>query len=486
MNNVGANVDRTLIPGLPTGQQMTVKEPASWTADLGHRLENVPIGELQRILDDAVRGLLVNGIAPSTQDAFDRCVSYVAEVQSVKEVKEDGQDVLSTLLSHAGFSTVTLQEPNDKKAVVLAAALKNNSVIRHLSVVGSLNVDGMNFSIKEKGCKALGEMLQVNTTLETLVLDEHILRQDCIVQLASGLQHHTMLRGLSLAGNGISDEGVNVLVQSLAGHDNLSKLNLAFNDITDEGATTLAETCERKWPVLKELGLGGNECEEAGLAAVCKVVSKKSLETLTLNHSDLNGDNIAGVAKLLKDSTALKTLNLSDCRLYDTEASTLAKALQANTSLTSLDLSNNYVGLKGKGALLELMLSNKSLTSLWVQRSPSMRPYAEEELAQHAEADAEIDQYLERNRRLDAAHQAYLRGGTVGLMQSAYKHAIHGRPAVNEILAIPKDVAHLVHEYVIDTKLSDAANTPYVTQQTLASARKTLAEHQTGTGKDPK
>ena len=101
------------------------------------------------------------------------------------------------------------------------------------------------------------------------------------------------------------------------------------------------------------------------------------------------------MAKLLKTNTTLTRLDLWDNKIGDAGAQALAETLKTNTTLTRLDLGGNKIGDAGAQALAEFLKTNTTLTTLYLGYNAIG--------ATGEAAKREIDKYLERNRKLQAA-----------------------------------------------------------------------------------
>lgn len=82
---------------------------------------------------------------------------------------------------------------------------------------------------------------------------------------------------------------------------------------------------------------------------------------LSLNHEQLNDDDIVALAEALTQNTDIKGLWLEHNVFGDKGALALAKMLETNTTLTKLCLGNNAFGDVGTAALEEAVLGNKNM-----------------------------------------------------------------------------------------------------------------------------
>ena len=110
-----------------------------------------------------------------------------------------------------------------------------------------------------------------------------------------------------------------------------------------------------------------NYCEitEAGLLSLLNALqSSTSVEYLSLDGTDLVGQNMAAVANLVKHNRSIKSLDLSGCRIDGNGIALLCEALGDNKSLRHLEWSENSIGSRGAEALGRYLRTNPALTDV--------------------------------------------------------------------------------------------------------------------------
>ena len=100
------------------------------------------------------------------------------------------------------------------------------------------------------------------TGLTNISLEDLVLQDDHIVQIASALMTNKVLKSLKLWGCNIRDSGCYPLAQMLEVNKTLEKLDLSNNRIEDDGCVALADSL-RFNVSLKWLCLVGNDCTAA-------------------------------------------------------------------------------------------------------------------------------------------------------------------------------------------------------------------------------
>ncbi|KAI8820846.1 uncharacterized protein EV422DRAFT_530436 [Fimicolochytrium jonesii] len=165
---------------------------------------------------------------------------------------------LSTALSHdVYFSRVILADTflNDEGCILIAGGLKTNHSVTHLDVRGN--------SIRADGALALAQMLKVNGSLKSLVMEWNCIGiwQAGIRSLADALAVNQTLEDLDLRNNSIGPDGAQTLAVGLRNNQCLRRLDLRWNHIGLLGSKAIADLL--KWnTTLEEIQLNGNEVPE--------------------------------------------------------------------------------------------------------------------------------------------------------------------------------------------------------------------------------
>ena len=196
----------------------------------------------------------------------------------------------------------------DSDIVLISDSLKTNTILKRISVARC--------GIYEEGCKAIGDALMVNRSLQVL----------------------------DLRGNPIS-AGVVHIAESLKHNHSLLEINIGYCDISENEAESLALS-------LKE---------------------NNSLQTLILKRNNLSDTTAAHIADGLRHNNCLKRLDISQCGLRDRSMKSIGSALEVNSSLEELDLmGNNAVTGVGLLDLGESLKRNRGLKTLKLGGSPNV------------------------------------------------------------------------------------------------------------------
>lgn len=152
------------------------------------------------------------------------------------------------------------------------------------------NITELDFSLLAKKNKKLfaeggilvARVLQTNTTVHTLLLQDHEIGDRGAFAMANMLKWNSTLKHIDFYGNEITDAGAEALANALYGHESLEHLALWSNRITDVGATSIAKALQSNTS-LTYLGLVHNQITEQGAVALLEAVkNNRSLQTLNL------------------------------------------------------------------------------------------------------------------------------------------------------------------------------------------------------------
>lgn len=169
--------------------------------------------------------------------------------------------------------------------------------------------------------------------------------------LAGVLQSNTSLRSLDLQDNELTDVGAVAIAKGLAGPEGaLKTLQLGYNDLSAEGAAALLARCHHS-PNSNPGDAGPSPCSLTSLdlqfnglgPGVAEVVAA-ALCGRGASLADSNNSNA-------RPPAGLTTLGLLQTGLGSSGAAVIAEALRTNTVLRSLDLGNNEIGDEGAAAL---------------------------------------------------------------------------------------------------------------------------------------
>ncbi len=217
--------------------------------------------------------------------------------------------------------------------------------------------------------RVLAEMLQTNTSIHTLNLSGNKFNPEAICILAEALKTNTSIHTLDLNGAPnqeihLYDTGATALADMLKINKTLHTLTLNNNKIGPRGAEDLAEALKTNTS-LTTLELNKNHIAAQGINAFAETLEiNTSLHTLLLGQNKLGTGSLTDLTKVLKDNQTLHTLDLGHNELLSNDAQELAAALEKNTALHTLFFGYNYIGPQGARAFTSLLEKNTTLRKL--------------------------------------------------------------------------------------------------------------------------
>ena len=246
--------------------------------------------------------------------------------------------------------------------VHIAESLKHNHSLLEINVVRC--------GITEKGCKAMGYALMENRSLQVLNLSGNPISDRVAVHIAKSLKHNDSLREINLGNCGITEKGFRGIGDALMVNRSLQVLDLSGNPISEGAVVHIAESVKHNHSLL-EINFGRCGITAEGVKAITDALMvNRSLQVLDLSGNPISA-GVVHIAEFLTHNHSLLKMNLSECGdLSDVGAAQIADGLQRNTSLKILDVSEcglklDNCGLKSLGSALELNCSLEELDLTW-------------------------------------------------------------------------------------------------------------------------
>ena len=302
-------------------------------------------------------------------------------------------------------ATLSLSRISAKGMHILELAFQYNKTIEHLTILGSLETEGIEAlgailkqsqrlqdlalcegTIGLEGMKVLGAALKQNETLKVLSLRSCKLTKETMEVLKEVLEENHVLRKLCLPGNDLDDESIKILAVALKGNKALRQLNLDTNFMGVEGIKALGFALKQN-EVLEVLSLGWNHIGAEGMRALEEGLAENQvLRELCLCGNQIENRSIESFAVALERHKTLRLLDLSENRIGVSGATRLVgilqelilrksaiddqwigefvSALNENTVLRRLDLSQNQIGERGLEELARMLTKNACLREL--------------------------------------------------------------------------------------------------------------------------
>jgi len=286
---------------------------------------------------------------------------------------------------------------SDMSGIVMAAAVRSNSTLKVLNILGSscaigddtgsamadamaghqalnsLRLAGQNLG-DESGV-AMAKALKVNNALEHVLLAGRGIcsTSEFTFEMIDALRTNTTLKSLTVENHHVSDEAGATLAQILDAGSSLESLRVVCAGIGDHTGAAMAEGL-RSNSTLKELLLDGLNIDDATLLSVAAALEVNThLTSLSLInpclHIGVCSELFVAVERALTTNTTLRSLTLSVGYLGDDLCIVVAEALKVNTTLHSLELHGVGIGTSTVNAMAVALRSNATLKSLqlnWV------------------------------------------------------------------------------------------------------------------------
>jgi Ran GTPase-activating protein (RanGAP) involved in mRNA processing and transport len=145
--------------------------------------------------------------------------------------------------------------------------------------------------ITQEGVPYLADALQYNSGLETLSLSSNRIGDQGALRLSSSLMANmSQVKELDLSDTGITDEGINCLAEMLQRNTCLTHLWLDNNYIGNPGIKTLTDAIDGRSNLsVKNISLSGNKSvTEASIEDLIEMIDEWRLKTLHLRYCGIS------------------------------------------------------------------------------------------------------------------------------------------------------------------------------------------------------
>ncbi|XP_044199193.1 NACHT, LRR and PYD domains-containing protein 12-like isoform X1 [Thunnus albacares] len=314
----------------------------------------------------------------------DRCCEFISSVLSFKSSSLEELDLSSNQLQDSGIKLLSdgLKNPNcklqrlslkdcsitTKGCQSLATGLSSNSShlkeldlsynkfhgggLKVLSeVLNKCSLETLRLcacGITEDGCKSLALALSSNPShLKNLDLSKNSFGGQAVAQLCGFLKHpDCQLERLWLFNTNLQKECAAALASALASNPSkLRELDLGANILEDAGVMELSSLLKDPNCKMETLRLAGCRITDSGCAALATSLRSNPahLRVLDLAINDLRDHGVQLLSEFLAESLCqLETLKLADCQITDSGCAALASSLRSNPAhLRVLDLARN-------------------------------------------------------------------------------------------------------------------------------------------------
>ena len=326
------------------------------TDPAGPLLYTIPLSNNLKVIDLTCTSLggcvspLLMGLASNTS-----VVELILEDCKVDLTGENGQALSNMLRTNTTLRALNLSFNGAVDLQAICVALTSNTSLAYL------DLSECKLTATAESGRALTDMLQTNTTLKSLKLDDNDgISNEGAVYLAQGLAQNRGLETLSVVRCGISTAVVE-LAEALKTNKCLLSLDMSHSVVVGERFVHIVRSLQVN-STLRDL-----RASRCGIAHTAIVdIVRSSLESLDLSHNPIGDEGAEHIAQLVTKCRSLYQLNLEGCGIGDRGVECLASSLEGNTSLEILHIPWNRFTDTGLLALGRSLKRNKALKTLTV------------------------------------------------------------------------------------------------------------------------
>ena len=278
-----------------------------------------------------------------------------------------------------------MKEFGDAEAERLAAALKSNTNLKHISASGH--------RLSNNALQTLGQAIAVQGRIQSVAIGDSSMGDEGVKSFCSSFEHCDNQLGiiefgrlveLDFSKKGLHDgSGFGIMGRSFAFSKTLQKVNISQNSSSldvnvaefSKHALAVARSQPNSvlFPNLKQLDLSDTSTGPTGLHSLVELLMSpmhckyENILILNLANNPLIGSNpycLDRIAYLICCSQRIRSLNLSKCQINDEGMMALLAVPEMDysnvESLELLDLSDNIFGVLGANRLAKALKSSSS------------------------------------------------------------------------------------------------------------------------------
>ena len=256
-------------------------------------------------------------------------------------------------------------------------------IIAAISNIVSLHtIEIDNYIITNETVDDLANILHHNTQLQELYWNGNCLQADDIIakilhsiSTASVCKNHitddatsnfvaTQTSTTSETNLEIADSTTTIKTMSLHSIATLTKFSISNNNITDKAACHISGVIFNN-TYLQELNLVCNDLQASGIIRVAGCLQKiSSLTTLHINHNIITHKAADHIAAAISCNTKLQEIDISGNDLHTTDVRNIMKALQGIHTLKMLFLGNNVISCEAADDIAAVISCNTKLQEI--------------------------------------------------------------------------------------------------------------------------
>ena len=212
-----------------------------------------------------------------------------------------------------------------------------------------LNVEKVGMT--EVGACALGDWLECNNLLQSLVISENNINDNGLTKILNTIPS-TLVRLIASHCN-ITCDGAKNIGEILRTTNTLKYLKIPNNPIGDDGISAISDNLHNDQTLIK---LVADSCEfhSKGAESVGRMLEvNKTLKFLSISNNPIGDYGLSAIACGITTNTgtALLELYVFNCEIHNQGTKSIADVLERNKTLRRLDISCNHIGDDEKSTL---------------------------------------------------------------------------------------------------------------------------------------
>ena len=253
-------------------------------------------------------------------------------------------------------------------------------------------------NLPSSSIKAIGDVIKINCLEEIKIVENAMIFETGITEIAAALAINNNIVSLSLSCNELSDSDLSLLINSLSADSRIQSLDISNNEagskVAQEIATFLIHHktlkvlnlsnnwiafscilrffkllyCNREDNILRKIQVvEKRDC--SGVVALAAALNYSSLTVIDLSGNMLNHYGLHQLACAIEANTTLQLIHLSTNGLDPLEGNMIANAVRINKSIVSLNISDNKINDLGMYTFCTMLYFNTTLKQLDVSNN---------------------------------------------------------------------------------------------------------------------
>ena len=205
------------------------------------------------------------------------------------------------------------------------------------------------------GCCAVGKMLEQNSSLRVLSLDNCHMGDDEGIILADAIkknQKQLPLEKIKLSFNELTCKSIGPLMNAFWASSSLKELLLDNNAIGDEGIEVISNLLSAA-PTLKKLDVGFNSMSIGGMSKLMKAIAENTnLSSLSISGNLVDCDSAKAVAYALAYNKSLESFFMDHCSIESEGQRHICAGIVSNSetclhTVTGIAIGGKYIKFFG-------------------------------------------------------------------------------------------------------------------------------------------